>query len=223
MIMAVPVLVAVVLHRQRRARGGVLVPMVCAAAPAVLAVVVLAVLNQARFGSPADFGYGLMITPPQLVEKLSSHGQFSLAYLAHNLHWVVLAPPRLVGDAASGLPAFPLLASDPRGMGIFFVTPAYLAMVLSLGGGRWKQPLVLTAWLSLVLICTPGWLYFNSGWVQWGGRFMVDAWPLFLLLTAIGLRHLPARLVGVLIVASLLSNLWAVLLTTLRLWPACVA
>jgi hypothetical protein len=76
--------------------------------------------------------------------------------------------------------------------------------------------------LSLGLTLLPGLLYYNSGWVQWGGRFLMDAWPLWLLLAWEGLHRLPLRWSLTLIVLSVASNLWAVLLTWTGLWPACV-
>ena len=96
-----------------------------------------------------------------------------------------------------------------------------VAILASLHPRHLTRGRTIVTWLSLVLICLPGLLYFNTGWVQWGGRFLLDAWPLFLLLTAWGFEHAPKRLVFVLVALSCVSNVWAVLLTVLRIWPGC--
>ena len=177
-------------------------------------------LNFLRFGSVFDFGYYFMFTPPELLDRLLEHGQLSLAFLSENLRWVVFEPPMALRNSEGSL-VFPFFVSNPYGMGLFFVTPAFLAILASLHPRNLARGRTIVTWLSLVLICLPGLLYFNTGWVQWGGRFLLDAWPLFLLLTAWGLEHTPKRLVYFLVALSCLSNLWAVLLTVLRIWPGC--
>jgi hypothetical protein len=178
--------------------------------------------NLARFGDPWEFGYRFMILPPFLAERIAEHGSLSLAFLAHNAWTVLLSPPALVvGDA--GRMAFPFLASSREGMGLIFVSPAVAAGALI--GALLIRRQGVAGWslvLSLGLTLLPGLLYYNSGWVQWGGRFLMDAWPLWLLLAWEGLHRLPLRWSLTLIVLSVASNLWAVLLTWTGLWPACV-
>jgi hypothetical protein len=188
--------------------------------PMLLGLVTLA-LNEMRFGSPFEFGYRFMIVPPELRARLLEYGPISIAHLARNLHYVVLGIPQTVRDAAAE-PVFPLLVSDPHGMGLFFVTPAFVAAFLAVTAtDRRRRILLGLTWVSLVLTCLPGLLYYNTGWVQWGGRFLLDGWPMWLVLTALGLRRMPRTLAWVLVVLSVLSNAWATLLTTTGIWPAC--
>ena len=172
-------------------------------------------LNGLRFGSPLQFGYAYMLTPPRLWQRLQEHGQLDPAFVGDNAWWQLLAPPRL-------LDGFPWLASDPMGMGILFVTPAFAAGLLTLRPQLLRQPEVAACWLSLVLVTLPALLYFNTGWVQWGGRFLLDAWPLWLLLAAAGLERLPRWTALALIGLSVVSNVWGSLLTTFGVWPGCV-
>jgi len=190
------------------------------AGPAVFGTITL-LLNKIRFGSLGEFGYSFMIVPPFLRERLAEHGQLSWAYLARNLQYVGLQAPMVIRDHSGDL-VFPYLASNPHGMGLVFVAPAFLALAAAVWvTGRSQNRVLATAWLSLALVCLPGLLYYNTGWVQWGGRFLIDAWPLWLLLAAIGLRRLPPRLSIVLIVMSVVSNGWGALLVALRVWPGC--
>jgi hypothetical protein len=198
---------------------------VARSAPVLMAAlpfgIVTLVLNYLRFGSAREFGYSFMILPSFLRMRLLEHGQLSWAYLARNLHVVGIQPPQLVHDQAGAL-VFPFLASDPQGMGIFFVTPAFIALAAALWvTGRHRGALLAAAWVSLALVSLPGLFYYNTGWVQWGGRFLVDAWPMWLLLAALGLRRVPRGAAMFLIVVSVISNLWAALLVVMRVWPGC--
>lgn len=179
------------------------------------------ILNQLRFGSPLLFGYHAMLIPPFLRQRLAEHGQFSLSYLAHNAWWVLLHPPLLLWSA-EGLPRFPYLVSDPRGMGLFFVTPAFLALFAAI---RISAPegrlLRLLSWISLLLCCLPGLLYYNTGWVQWGGRFLLDGWTFLIVLSGVGLSLMPRRWVWILVFSSVLSIAWGALVMSLGIWPGC--
>jgi len=188
--------------------------------PAILGSITL-LLNQLRFGSPFRFGYHAMLVPPFLRQRLAEHGQLSWAWLPGNVSWILLHPP-VMAEHLFGSLDFPV--SDPHGMGIFFVTPAFLALffafrpgIRAVGAGF---PLFL-AWVSLVLCCLPGLVYYNTGWVQWGGRFLLDGWPIFLILAGLGLSRVKEAIVIVLITLSVVSNAWGVLLAMLGLWPAC--
>jgi len=231
MIGAVPLILVLVIWKDCLKPGGVDEPRNgmaeifarlsrVAAAPLVLGLVTL-LLNYLRFSSPWDFGYRFMLVPPFLRERVFEHGQLSWAYFAHNAEVVFLGLPMLVRNAAGAWVA-PWLVSDPEGMGILFVTPAFLALAAAVWARTRPQVVILcVTWFALILCCLPGLLYYNTGWVQWGGRFLMDGWPMWILLAAIGLGRLPPVLARTLIVASVLCSVWAALLTMLRIWPGC--
>ena len=222
MLLALPLMVAIVWFRVRTGSGRARSPWRALAAASLFPVMIgvghLA-LNQARFSSPIDFGYRYQLTPPELRERIDAHGTLSLAHLPRNIRYNLLQAPVVVRDPESGSPTFPFLVSDPHGMGVFFVTPAFL-MIIFTAHGRWRaRGLILATWISLGLMLTPSMLFFNTGWVQWGGRYLMDAWPLFLILTALGLHRVDRRMGVFLIVLSVASNLWASLLTVGGWWP----
>lgn len=222
MLLALPLMVAIVWFRVPVRSGRRRSPLSALAIAAVFPLIIGAghlVLNHARFGSPFDFGYRYQLTPPELRERIDTHGTISLAHLPRNVHYNLLQPPVVVRDSASGSPRFPFLVSDPHGMGVFFVTPAFLMTFFTVHR-RWRARGLLPAcWLSLGLVLAPSMLFFNTGWVQWGGRYLVDVWPLLLILTALGMHRINHRMSVVLIMLSLVSNLWATLLTLGGWWP----
>ena len=221
LLLAVPLLAALVVvgarlpsHR-RRGRSPALRALALAALPVLALGGVALVLNWLRFGSPLDFGYAAMITPPELARRLAEHGQFSLAHVGRNLRYLFVEPPRLLAQ-------FPFAVSDPHGMGLLFVTPAFAAVLAAVGSFGRGRGLVAATWVSLIGVTVPAMLYFNTGWVQWGGRFLLDGWPLWLLLAVMGLQRLDRRLAVALVLLSVASNLWAVVATLSRAWPGCV-
>lgn len=188
--------------------------------PLVLGALTM-ILNILRFGSFFEFGYRFMVVPAFLRQRLLEHGQVSLAHLGRNVHFVGLQPPMVVRNDIGEL-VFPYLASDPQGMGLLFVTPAFAAVLLALRiTGRRRQGLLAATWGALILTCLPGLLYYNTGWVQWGGRFLIDAWPMWLLLSAVGLQRLPQKLAWILVALSMASNGWGAVLVATRSWPEC--
>jgi hypothetical protein len=217
-VMAVPLLMTILWVRTGRCRR----ERIRAVAMAVMAPIMFGIgtliVNDMRFGSPFELGYNYMIMPPHLLERVQSHGLMSPSYLATDFRFLIVQPPVLVRDA-SGAVQFPFLVSDTRGMGVIFVTPAFLAMALTLRPRWLRRPLVTASWISLVLITTPALLHFNTGWVQWGGRFLLDSWPVCLLLTSLGLRGLRPKIAWALVGLSILSNVWAVVAVLAGRWP----
>jgi hypothetical protein len=221
-LLALPLLVAIVWYRVRTGSGRARSPWRALAAAALFPIVIgvghLA-LNQARFSSPLDFGYRYQLTPPELRERIDTHGTLSLAHLPRNIRYNLLQPPIIARDSETGRPTFPFLVSDPHGMGVFFVTPAFLMIFFAALRGWRGRGLLVACWMSLGLVLAPSMLFFNTGWVQWGGRYLLDAWPLFLILTALGVHRIHGRMSVLLIVLSMASNLWATLLTIGGWWP----
>jgi hypothetical protein len=209
-----------------RARLAVALPRF--AAPLALAVAFLLWQNQVRFGSPTDFGYYKMHIAGQLAPRLRAHGQFSPAFLPDNLKALFLDPPlvarvnlpvwlgiiggpagllRMFTSRLGGSLPFPI-TFDPWGTGLWAVSP-----VLLLGlrlPRRPDLPLWLAAWLSAVVIAIPDLLYYNTGWGQYGYRFLLDFAPFLMVVLAMSLRRPQALavrlLVGVLLTMSIVSN-----------------
>jgi hypothetical protein len=224
-VMALPMLLALAFAtagpgdrvRGRARPSGVRALALLSLFPVVLGALHLAI-NRLRFGSALEFGYRFMLTPPELRQAIEEHGPLSLAFLTRNLKTFVLQPP-ILSVNESGAWSFPFLVSDPQGMGLVFVTPAALGILLALGGSWRGRGLIAACWLSLVMVTAPSLLYFNTGWVQWGARYLLDAWPLWLMLTALGLGRIRGRTAWALVALSVASNLWAVILTTSGWWP----
>ena len=179
----------------------------------IAAVVLLGAYNFARFGTPFDFGYRGMILSGEGLRLMQEYGQFHPAFLPRNLFWFFLAPLWLRADHG-----FPWIGYDPRGLSLFFASPAliYALAAIRRGAGR---PEVGHAWIAIALCLVPLLLYFNTGYWQFGHRFSMDYLPLLLVLVVIGIGPRPSRTAYALIAVSIGLHAWAVLLDSVARLP----
>jgi hypothetical protein len=163
-------------------------------APLVLAVGVHMAYNVARFGQATDFGYGYVQGAPNITTAYAQYGGFHPHFLGCNLFVSLLNPPEINGwvpgvlyracdhllagvDLVSGRA---LVTPNPLGMSLFLTMPALLLIF----GASWRQPVVRAAWVGLLGMMVPLWLYHNTGSTQFGYRYALDAVPFWLLLCA---------------------------------------
>lgn len=177
------------LWRRRRWVAGSL------AGPA-LACAGLGVYNAARFGNPLDFGYYSQKIEASLMDPLFSHGQFSIDHLARNL-WLVLFHGQ-IRDRWTGRET-----PDDQGMSVILTTPALLWILFAL---LRRDPVARGAWLAAGLTLVPLLLYYNTGWRQFGYRFILDLIVPLIVLVAIAAGRRINSVLGALIVASVWAN-----------------
>ena len=147
---------------------------------AMPAVAVLAVLfwhNRVRFGSPFEFGHGMLQINWR--GRIDRWGLESYHYLGRNLA-VVLA-----GLPYTGVPGVPFQI-NVHGLALWITSPFYAWAV-------WPKRTGPTFWavaLSAIAVAAPILLYQNTGWVQFGYRFSNDFAPFVMVLIALGGRRL---------------------------------
>jgi hypothetical protein len=175
---------------------------------AVLGVFIAGMLiyNLARFGSLLDFGYSTMNVNGSVSGNLHTYGQFNPHFIRTNLRYMLLEPPSLVSH-------LPYLSFNPLGTGIFWTTPALVYAFLAF---RHKEQLWLAAALLAACLLPMAFLllYFNTGWHQFGYRFILDFLPFALLLAALGMRSVPGWREKLLIVLSVATNIWGFVVFT---------
>jgi hypothetical protein len=158
---------------------------------------------------------------PLLYPYLEYHPDWGIEdprYVPQNLRLMLVAPPEILppcpDPAASRAlfdPACPWLRPRDDGMGLLFVSPAWLLALAGLRGyGRSR--LVTAAVLAVVSIALVDLMHFSQGWVQFGYRFSNDFAPFLLLLAGLGMERLgPGRpLVLGLVAWSVVVNWWGV-------------
>ena len=169
---------------------------------------VLAGYNGVRFGNIFDNGYDYLNDSETIQERRLEHGTFSFAFLPENLYVATIKPARSVRldclGGATRLDNCGWLSPDPLGMGLLWTCPLLL---LGWWAGNTRQTWLIV--LSVVLVMLPPLLYHNTGSMQFGYRFMVDALPLGMILLAWGARRIPLVLIAPLVAYSAFLHMWA--------------
>lgn len=147
-----------------------------------LIAVQVALYNVVRFGSPFEFGYGLIESfwhPGQSVtaEPYFRDGVLSLSYIPRSIAAMLLQGYEVRLE-------FPWIAYPVSGVGIALSAPTLL-LALRAPLGR----LAAVAWLSFVLIMLPNWAHGSWGFWQFGYRFIVDATGPLLILLCLAYRN----------------------------------
>lgn len=166
------------------------------AAPLALGILTLA-YNQARFGSPLDFGYALI--PGVMEEPWYRDGLFAWSAIPRNAHHMLLETWRRV-------PHFPYLVPSGWGGSIFLSCPL---LVLVFRPAPRDRTLATVAWIAISAVTLVLWCHGNPGGWQYSYRYGVELLPwMLLILTETGRRE-PSRAEIGLFALSVAINAWA--------------
>ena len=136
----------------------------------------MAAYNVIRFGSPIEFGYGLIMSrdgQSVLSEPWYTHGIMSPLYIPRGLF-------AMLGRQWDFVDEFPWLHPTWAGQAVTFTTP----MLGWLVRARVRDPLVAYALGSAGLILLIDLMHGETGYAQFGYRFVVDALPILWLVLA---------------------------------------
>lgn len=181
-------------------RRAMVKPLVRFAAPIVVLAIVGMIYNYVRFHSPTEFGHSYLALgdhrPVRQQMQIEQWGLANVHYLGRNLAVAFTLLPEV-------LPRSPWVQISGHGLAMWITTPALLLLVWP----REKPPLHRALWITTLLVALPSLLYMNSGWVQFGYRFMLDYIVFLMMLLAIGGRPLTA-FAKALIVVGIVVNLF---------------
>ena len=172
-------------------------------------VVIMLTYNQLRFGNPMDFGYGYVTGKNALVRTFALSGGFNTQYMPCNIYVSLLGTPNFnlpllpsVNEVCSYLEPinhdFGKLSKffNPLGMSIFLTTPALLLIFRA----KLRDDLVLPAWVGMIGILIPLWMYHATGWVQFGYRYTTDFMVFLFILLSRAIKqtgYLERTLIGI--------------------------
>ncbi len=150
-------------------------------------------LNYARFGNVLDTGYDLAskIYP----DRLTYGHMYDLRYVPKHLYVALFRGWDYVEE-------WPFLKPSPEGLAVVFTSPI-LAYAFA---APWRDRLVRFLWLASALTGCLILPYFTQGWVQFGYRYMLDALPYLIILTAFGMASRSRRAITALLLFSVFSN-----------------
>ena len=166
------------------------------ALPVALVGLALAAHNVARFGDPSEFGHRFLQI--YWIERIEKWGLFGYHYLGRNLAVVLASLPWLESEA-------PYVKISRHGLALWVVSPALLYLL-------WpkKMPARNVALaLAIALVFGLDLLYQNSGWVQFGPRFVLDWLPLGIVLLALGGRRFGPLFRSLVVISIVVSTFGA--------------
>lgn len=156
--------------------------------------------NLARFGSPFEFGYGMI--PGVLEEPWYASGILSVEYIPRHLHLIFVRGFDFVD-------AFPWFRPNWYGASLVLTMPILVWLVKA----RSSTPLIAYGWIAVVLGLIPDVLHGAPGFAQLGYRFILDVLPIMLLLLGWVFRDRISIEARIAIVLGILVNaygVWAV-------------
>lgn len=155
-----------------------------------------AAYNVHRFGRLAEFGHAFLFNN-RVNADIDRWGLFHPVYLQRNLEAAFLELPKVT------LSPFQL-GYDPHGLSLLLTLPLLVFLLVPKERPRLHWPL----WLTVAVTALPGFLYQNTGYMQFGYRFSLDYAPYLLVLFAIGGWSLRNRWVQAAAVLGVLVNFW---------------
>lgn len=169
------------------------------------AVLFNTIYNYLRFGTIFDVGYSLL---PIFNEPWYRYGLFSIRYIPIHLDEVFSSLPVFSNRSPYIIPSIYIMA-------LWFVTPAFLLLIFA----KFRTKLSIASLAALIMISLPGLAHGNNGSTQFGYRFALDFMPYLLFLIASGLQNQFKWWAKLLIIFSILVNLWGVIMISfLRIW-----
>ena len=195
---------AVMLYGQSGRTGllGRLRSVILFSAGAAAFVLVNCLYNYIRFGSPFDVAYGLhtISAAKERVSPWFDQGLFSLSYVKYHLYAFLLEPPYFVDK-------WPYIIPSMTGLSMLITTPAFL--LVPFAGVR--QRLALASWAAIIPTAFLIFIKSGTGWTQFGYRYALDFYPFLLILTFLGTGGSLRWYHKVLIILSVIVNIWGVL------------
>lgn len=164
-----------------------------------------ALYNYARFGVFYDISYSLL---PIFDEPWYRNGLFSINNIPTHLVEIFTALPKFTAQSPYLVPSINVLA-------LWFTTPALFLILFA----DFKQKIFIASSITVVVMSLPGLMHGSNGFSQFGFRFALDYLPLLIILIMHGYLRAPKILSLVLIILSILINLWGVIYISFRgLW-----
>lgn len=151
------------------------------------------------------FGHFSPLSPYQLIPGIANdpifqQGFMSLSYIPRHLKAVFIELPVF-------RPVPPFLVPSLYSTALWFTTPA-LVFILKAG----KNILTFACWVGIISCFLVISLWGGIGFSQFGYRFAQDFMPLLLILVGLGIGQKPSSWAYLLVILSILVNLWGVVM-----------
>lgn len=145
-----------------------------------LFLIIMGVYNYQRFGSPFENGYSYHSYGAKFANNKSEYGFIDIAYIPHNFYHMFINTPSLISK-------FPYFNFDPEGNSFLTLSPLFFLAFLIIKKEYWLGKRFLLN--SAIIFCIVSIIFFQlmfwgTGWVQFGSRYILDFTPLLMILLA---------------------------------------
>ena len=152
--------------------------------PIICGLLFLGGYNLVRFGDFLDTGYSRANNDLAVQQYLKeNYGLFNIKYFLTNIYYSFLKFPEPIFDFGYMLKA-PYFTVSPLGLSFFFVSPVFVKIFYA----DFSNSRIKFLWLSAILILFSVLFYFNTGYFQFGPRYLIDLLPLLFILLLFGLK-----------------------------------
>ncbi len=150
-------------------------------------------MNYARFGDALDTGYDL--ASKIYTDRLTYGHMYDLRYVPKHLYVALFRGWEYFEE-------WPFVKPSPEGLAVVFTSP----ILVYAFAAPWRDRTVRLLWLASLLTAGLILPYFTQGWVQFGYRYMLDALPYLIILTALGMAKASRKTIVTLLLFSAFAN-----------------
>lgn len=162
-------------------RPAVLTKILLSLAGFVIFLIPFLIYNALRFSSPLDTGYLYQDLTHFDIRTVLPYGELSFKYIPKNLWLIFMEIPKITLSAGKIL-----IDYNHEGTSIFFVSPIFLAALLTLKKNM--NRLLTYLWATLLILLAPTLFIFSPGYYQFGIRYSLDFSMILLTLVVFGLK-----------------------------------
>ena len=165
--------------------------------PLIITSLFILYYNYARFGNIFDVGLNYHVMGDIFRDEFIVYGAFNLYYLPKNFYYQFIAYPFFAKDAMTFF----------MGGSLFLLSPVFFAVFWAF---REKEKISLKLILILTILLTnlPILLLMGTGWLQFGPRYSLDYSIPLIILTALGIKNWPNRIILILVLISIVHYLF---------------
>jgi hypothetical protein len=194
--------------KARKLQKSQLVKNICIfSAPLILFFMIFCTYNFLRFHNIFESGYSYHLIDPRFIKDRQKYGEINIHYIPRNFYYMFLNFP---GQANK----FPYFNFDQEGDSVLFTSPLFILLILGLKKyfrDFRKNLFQVSILLTTVAIIFSLLVFFGTGWIQFGYRYLLDAIPLMIILLADVIKKVSLFILISLVAFSIIVNILGVL------------
>lgn len=172
--------------------------------PLFFLIITSLTFNFLRFDSFLENGYQYQESRPHFKEDFIKYGgTVNVSYISRNFYYMFFHLPTIKSN-------FPYFKFDEMGNSVLVTSPFLLLVIFALRkkyisntkGKYFVLPLVGCAFLIFLSL----WMFWGTGWIQFGYRYLLDAMPILAILISMTIKKVSLKIILPLLIISIVMN-----------------